>query len=121
MADRGLKPSQWTSARLKKEVLYLETHSRRFELVCETANDEGVGEDKFKFSACKTPLALNAMLEVGVPLPAKHTSAVQKGLMWEDIKWSAQGLYVGQELYPVVRIQWLPISAKTTGGGKKKE
>lgn len=29
VADRGLKPSQWTSARLHNQVLYLETHRCR--------------------------------------------------------------------------------------------
>lgn len=29
VADRGLKPSQWTSARLHHQVLYLETHRCR--------------------------------------------------------------------------------------------
>lgn len=32
VADRGLKASQWTSARLHKEVIYLETHNQRYEL-----------------------------------------------------------------------------------------
>jgi hypothetical protein len=32
VSDRGLKPSQWTSARLHSEVLYLETQRQRFEL-----------------------------------------------------------------------------------------
>lgn len=32
VADRGLKASQWTSARLRNQVLYLETHKQRFEL-----------------------------------------------------------------------------------------
>ena len=32
VADRGLKPSQWTSARLRSEVLMLETHRARYEL-----------------------------------------------------------------------------------------
>jgi len=32
VADRGLKHSQWTSARLMKEVLYLETKTMRYEL-----------------------------------------------------------------------------------------
>ena len=32
VADRGLKPSQWTSARLHKEVLFLETLRERYEL-----------------------------------------------------------------------------------------
>lgn len=32
VSDRGLKPSQWTAARLHSEVLYLETHHQRYEL-----------------------------------------------------------------------------------------
>jgi hypothetical protein len=32
VADRGLKPSQWTSARLRGEVMVLETHRARYEL-----------------------------------------------------------------------------------------
>ena len=36
VADRGLKKSQFTSARLKKgDVLYVETHSTRY-VVCST-------------------------------------------------------------------------------------
>ena len=32
VSDRGLKPSQWASARLHSEVLYLESHRQRYEL-----------------------------------------------------------------------------------------
>ncbi len=32
VSDRGLKPSQWASARLHHEALYLETHGQRYEL-----------------------------------------------------------------------------------------
>ena len=31
VADRGLKPSQWTSARLSHDVLYLETRTCAFD------------------------------------------------------------------------------------------
>jgi hypothetical protein len=35
VADRGLKKSQYTSARLKKgDVLYVETHRHRYAFVC---------------------------------------------------------------------------------------
>ena len=32
MCDRVLQAFEWTSARLRRETLYLETHARRYEL-----------------------------------------------------------------------------------------
>ncbi len=113
VADRGLKPSQCTSARLKKEVLYVETHSKRYELACENPGEDDNAEDKFKFSACKVPMPLSGMIEVGMPLPNKHTTVIAKGILWEDIKWGASGVSVCGEKYPIVRLQFLPRTAAT--------
>ena len=54
VSDRGLKPSQWTSARLHSETLFLETHQRRYEL---SRVDTGVssGSDATFVSACCRP------------------------------------------------------------------
>lgn len=43
IADRGLRPGYWTSARLRDEALYLETAKERFELSCTPASGAGGG------------------------------------------------------------------------------
>eukprot|EP00899_Mesostigma_viride_P006932 jgi/Mesvir1/1623/Mv05062-RA.4 len=50
IADRGLKPEQWTSFRVTQEVLYVETRSTRYELSCESRHpprpaDGNAGEE----------------------------------------------------------------------------
>jgi hypothetical protein len=91
VADRGLKRAQWTSARLRTEVLYLETQRARFELAWEgltgaasasapadasssaaslelSAADGAL--DAFRWARCRTPLALEAARAAGAPLRA---------------------------------------------------
>jgi len=112
VADRGLKRTQWTSARMKKEALYVETHARRYELACEHDFGGGAGEkgeDTFVFSACKEPLPLSKVHAVGVPLPKEHIKeTLAKGLLWEDIKWGPNAVLVSGKEYPIVRLQFLP-------------
>jgi hypothetical protein len=86
VADRGLKRAQWTSARLRNEVLYLETQRARFELTWEgLTGPAGVTEasasasamelsgadgalDAFRWARCRTPLPLEAARAAGAPL-----------------------------------------------------
>ncbi|KAJ4829646.1 hypothetical protein Tsubulata_035705 [Turnera subulata] len=98
VADKGLKKPLYTSARLKKgEVLYLETHSCRYELCFagekmvkssqmheetdkshnhhihpSNGDTEHILIDAFRWSRCKKPLPQKVMRAVGIPLPVEH-------------------------------------------------
>lgn len=99
VSDRGLKPSQWASARLHSEVLYLETHQRRYEL-SRVDTSASSGNDANSVSSLPEPPRLRRMLcdSVRVLLPslaAERSSAAVTGqgrvvLSLERIGWCAQ-------------------------------
>lgn len=89
VADRGLKPHEWTSARLHNHVLYLESHKQRYELSrvpLPEGSEEGVSPDKYRFCVCKRPLLAAAMRAMGVPLPEDEKALLHDDLAWEAIK-----------------------------------
>jgi hypothetical protein len=107
VADQGFKKSQWTCARLRSEVLYLETHQKRYELSCSRGKvDE---EDKFKWALSKKPLPLEKTREVGVPLPKAYVDIVADNLRWDEIYWGSSSIIVRGKEYNVVRLQYIPI------------
>ncbi|PRW57876.1 zinc finger CCCH domain-containing 13-like [Chlorella sorokiniana] len=119
VADRGLKPHEWTSARLHSTVLYLESHKERFELaLASPAGNEADGEaagggERYRFSRCKRPLPAAVMSKLGVPLPESERSVLHEGLSWEEIQWGANGVSLRGQLFPLVRIHFMPQTAKT--------
>ncbi len=117
VADRGLKRAAWTSARMRKEVLYLETARGRYELAWEgllpsgasLSAEEAASLDAFTFSKCRgAPLDLDATRAAGVPLPKSALEVLARGVSWEAIKWGVTGVYVAGVHYPVVRILFMP-------------
>lgn len=135
VADRSLAPQNWTAARLRCEVLYLESHSKRYELAWEglipgrpawesaqarrraaaagqPVQGDGSELDAYRWSTCRTPLALEAAREVGAPLPSAELEPSLGGVRWEDLLWSPRGAALrggGTALCePLVRLQWLP-------------
>ncbi|KAL5539187.1 hypothetical protein UlMin_044344 [Ulmus minor] len=135
VADKGLKKPLYTSARLKKgEVLYLETHSCRYEL-CFTGEktvknnsqgQEGEGDksqnhqghggneemviDVFRWSRCKKPLPQKVMRSVGIPLPLEHVEVLEENLEWEDVQWSQTGLWIAGKDYTLARVHFLSMN-----------
>lgn len=114
VADRGLKVTEWTSARLRKEILFVETHMERFELSCdscpqrsETAAASSTPEDTYRWARCKTPHTLAQLQGMSLPLPLEEVEVIASGIVWEDIRWSASGVIVLQKAYPIVRVQFL--------------
>lgn len=107
VADQGFKRSLWTCARLRREVLYLETHSKRYELSClpSSKDDE---EDTFKWAASKKALPLEKTQEVGVPLPKAHVDVVADNLKWGEILWGSNSVIIRGKEYNVVRVQYIP-------------
>jgi len=117
VADRGLKRAAWTSARLREEVLFLETSRGRYQLHWEglgavgaqLAPDALAALDAFTFAKCRgPPLELKATLQAGLPLPKAATQVLAKGLAWEAIRWGVAGVTVGGVHYPVLRCLFLP-------------
>ncbi|KAK9735592.1 hypothetical protein RND81_04G214600 [Saponaria officinalis] len=138
VADKGLKKPLYTSARLKKgEVLYLETHSCRYELCFasekivknssgshmhepETGNhqnhvngDRSMADgdnmvvDMFRWSRCKKPLPQKVMRSIGIPLPSDHVEVIEENLDWEDVQWSQTGVWVAGKEYQLARVHFL--------------
>lgn len=113
LADRGLKPSQWTSSRLRTEVLYLETPTERYELaLADPAGAAGAaaadGELVYRFSRCKVLLPLTGMRRAGIPLPRDAVEVIEPSLAWEELCWAPLELVVkGTRRIGVVRFRFL--------------
>mmetsp|Transcript_18237 Transcript_18237/g.58995 ORF Transcript_18237/g.58995 Transcript_18237/m.58995 type:complete len:415 (+) Transcript_18237:69-1313(+) len=117
VADRGLKQSQWTSSRMCKDVLFLETAKERFEL---SRMDSGAGgeeeEDVYRWARCIKPLTLSAMREQGVPLPPSHVEVLKTDILWEDLLWGPTGVSVQGSEYKLQRLHFMERKAAGAGG-----
>lgn len=114
VADRGLKLSQWTSSRLRREVLYMESHSSRYELAWE---GDPSSPDAYRLSKCKSILELDRMQKVGIPHPPEEMEVLVSMIPWESFRWGTDGLTVEGRHVPVVRVQWLPRSKEMEVAG----
>ncbi|KAI3434832.1 hypothetical protein D9Q98_002887 [Chlorella vulgaris] len=125
VADRGLKPHEWTSARLHSSVLYLENDRERFELarIPPSGNEAdgevagGGGGERYRLSRCKRPLAAAVMARLGVPLPANERTVLLDDLAWGEIEWGLTGVTLRGTHYPLARLHFMPQTAKTAAGG----
>lgn len=118
VCDRGFKRSEWTSARLRRETLYLETHTRRYELSYDgpvfDEEEENYDEvnapeaDVYRWGRCATPRDLRQTAELGVPLPKEELVDVVTGVKWNEIGFDLNSVTIKGEEYKVVRLQWLP-------------
>ncbi|KAK9824100.1 hypothetical protein WJX72_007737 [[Myrmecia] bisecta] len=107
IADRGLKASQWTSARLRDEVLLLETPQQRYELSRVTSSEGAETQaEQYRWARCTSILPLSKMWSVGLPLPAEHLQVLHANLAWEDCQWSVSGGVVKGQFYPLVRLHF---------------
>jgi len=114
VADRGLKRAAWTSARMRREALFLETRTERFQLAWEglgraASTKEGAEEqlaqlDAFTFAKCRSPMDLGATLAAGVPLPPALLQPLARGVAWETVRWGLTGVTVAGVHYPIIRI-----------------
>eukprot|EP00884_Botryococcus_braunii_P016136 jgi/Botrbrau1/3205/Bobra.37_2s0035.1 len=95
IADRGLKRSQWTSARLHREVLFLESHTERFEIsrVEPKPDSEPITEkgEAYRFVKCKPPLPLSVMWKVGLPLPESYVEIIHPEMFWRIFSGARRG------------------------------
>lgn len=118
VCDQGFKRSEWTSARLRRETLYLETHTKRYELSYDgpvfDEEEENYDEvnapeaDVYRWGRCATPRDLRQTAELGVPLPKEELVDVVTGVKWNEIGFDLNSVTIKGEEYKVVRLQWLP-------------
>jgi hypothetical protein len=107
VADRGLKVTQWTSSKLRRETLYLESNDTRYELVWDGNSKQA---DSYRFAQCSEPIELEHMQAIGIPHPLEYLSVICSNTPWEDFRWSVNGLTVKGVEYEIMRILWLPRS-----------
>ena len=112
VADQGFKKSQWTAARLRRESLYLETHSQRYELSFEgdvEAVDDGgeglVGEDKYRWARC--PEARRSRRRVGSECRSRGRSWRRSSPGSRRTSAGAGSVSIAGEEVNVVRLQFL--------------
>ncbi|KAG8465599.1 hypothetical protein KFE25_002906 [Diacronema lutheri] len=123
IADRGFEPSEWTSTRLRTEVLFLESDSRRFQLSVDAsapapgAQSAGGGGtpppayDCYTFAEVLDPQTLDAEAtkKAGVPLPPRHMRVLHERLDWEEIAWGRASVRIRDAAeYSLSRLQWVP-------------
>eukprot|EP00955_Chlamydomonas_euryale_P102481 365424-Chlamydomonas_euryale.AAC.19 len=111
IADRGLKPAHWSSARLLDDVLLLETQSTRFQVV-RTGDVQGSAEggptvDVYSLSKCKVAAPAGKMRRLGMPLPHNHVDVLEEGLKWEEFLWDMSCVVVRSHRLPVRRMHFM--------------
>ncbi|KAH6815378.1 zinc finger CCCH domain protein [Perilla frutescens var. frutescens] len=116
VADKGLKKSLFTSARLKKgEVLYVDSFSQLENLTNNVHSTNGEqsavdGEssvDIFRWSHCKRPLPQKSMLGIGIPLPLEHVEVLEDNIEWDDMSWSQTCVWIAGREYHLARAHFL--------------
>jgi len=113
VADKGFKKSQWTSARLRRDTLYLETKDERYQLSWVKGKGKDENEGSYQFAKCKRALPLEEMRKKGIPLPKDELKDEIKNLSWNEIKFGVRGLKVKESEYPVTRLQFLAQTASS--------
>ena len=118
VCDQGFKRADWTSARLRSNTLYLETHTQRFELSYdgpvfdeEAENYDEVNApeaDVYRWGRCVKPRDLTETAELGVPLPKEELVDVVTGINWTEVGFGLNSVHIQGKEHKVVRLQWLP-------------
>lgn len=107
VADQGMARDRWTSTRLRREVLYLESQHRRFQL---TQSGSKGGFDTYAISQVRRPHSMDsrAMEAKGVPLPAENVKVLHENLDWEELVWGPCYLRVRGDELPLARMKYMP-------------
>ncbi|KAL6784638.1 CPL1 [Auxenochlorella protothecoides x Auxenochlorella symbiontica] len=106
VADRGLRPHEWTSARMRTATLYLESHTHRYEL-SRVAGEEGATDEQYRFARCAEALPRSRMRQLGVPLPGSEVTVLCPDLSWEELQWAQHGVKIRDKFYALVRLQFV--------------
>lgn len=117
ICDRGIEPSQWTSHRLRKAVLMVETSNQRYELSWEqeahphTATNAQF--DTYRFALVTKPFKKTRTWHATatVPLPPEHASPIHTHLDWSQLVWGPATLTILGSTYHIRRIFWIARSS----------
>lgn len=107
MADRGVEKDDWTSHKLKNNVLFVETEDARFEL-SQAATRTGPFVS-YRWAVVQSPRQLSAatIKTLSLPLESKYlTKIVESNLDWEDIVWGPDSLSIRGVKYLPSAIFW---------------
>lgn len=132
ICDRGMDEKFWTSTRLKKEVLYLESQETRFELSrCSVSKGK---YDLYRWSkVLPEPLLLTHISSLSrlkpikgavkrkksdaphsdvqvFPLPLSRISVLENDLDWDEIEWGPDSVRVRGQIYRIKSLQFKAIS-----------
>ena len=110
VADQGTDKDRWTSTRLRREAVYLESATQRFELAVQPS--DGMAYDKYTLSEVRTPHEMDARAveAAGVPLPKNKTVRLEESLDWEELIWGPSYVRVRGTEYSVLRLLYVPYS-----------
>lgn len=112
IADKTMKPSGWTSSRLRDEVLFLESHSERWQICyTQTTSEEGAsGKDLYSFAKCKAALPISLLQKTGVPQPASLVEVIEQNAEWEEFQWGINFLALRGSTYQLRRMHFMSIT-----------
>lgn len=124
VGDAGMQETEWTSYRLKKEALYLESKQHRYELLrCLTSKTP---YDSYKFSRlCNKPSfsislekpeggkrQIKTSVKTGsVPCKDEEVEVLSDGLDWEEVEWGPDCIRVRGTKYSISVMQFLPLDS----------
>ena len=85
VADQGTDRERWTSTRLRREALYLESATKRYELALQPSS--GSPFDRYTLAEVPQPHEMDARAveAAGVPLPRGKTNLLEEALDWEEL------------------------------------
>ena len=101
--DKGWNEADFLSTRLKQFVVFLETHTQRFELsLVNDSQDDQIFEhqDKYRWAQVNEPLLLkdsDFFKDKRVPLDENYINVIHKSLDWHDIEWSSTSVFIMKE------------------------
>jgi hypothetical protein len=107
VGDRGMQKEEWTSWRLRKEVIYLEKDALRYEL-------SRIPEQKGKFDSFRwarvLPSAMHAK-SASVPLASSSLEIIASDLDWDEIEWGPSSVRIRGKNYEVHTLLFKQITA----------
>lgn len=103
IGDRGMDESQWTSSRLRNEVLYFETgFMSRYELsLYKSGHDSKDLYDTYKLCKVKKESITRPPKNAAIPLKSRSVDEIVKQLDWEEIEWGPASVRIRNQEYPI--------------------
>jgi hypothetical protein len=101
--DKGWNEADFLSTRLKTFVVFLETHTQRFELsLINESQEEQIfdHQDKYRWVQVNEPLLLkdaDFFKDKRVPLEDPFITTIHKSLEWGDIEWSSSSVFIKKQ------------------------